>query len=184
MRKYPLRVLPHEKRIFNDHLSRSRRIVENTFRILASKFRVFLSPTHLAPKNVEKVTLTSCVLHNFLREKPVRYIRPGLFDREDEHTDRVIEGNWRSDMNENNGMIAAELGGSNNYTRQKNISKILVFLFSYSSELTFHSTGSITQVLMNRSVSILLGILNIIHYQHVFINDLSKLIFSLLEYLI
>ena len=116
MKPYSLRSLPHEKIIFNYHLSRSRRIVENAFGILASRFRIFLSPMHLAPENVERVTLTSCVLHNFLHEKaPACYTLPSSFDREDENTDRVTEGNWRSDMNKSNGMIAAELGGSNNY---------------------------------------------------------------------
>ena len=103
MNPYPLRNLPHEKIIFNYHLSRSRRIVKNAFGILASRFRIFLSPMHLAPENVEKVTLASCVLHNVLREKaPACYTPPGLFDREDEHTGRVTEENWRFDMNENN----------------------------------------------------------------------------------
>ena len=66
---------------------------------------------HVAPENVDKVTLTSCILHNFLLKKKntsALYSSAGVFDREGEHKGRVIEGNWRSDMNENNGMIAAE----------------------------------------------------------------------------
>ena len=92
---------------------------------------------HLAPENVEKVTLASCVLHNFLREQaPTRYTPPGLFDREDEHTGRVIERNWRSDMNENNGMIAAELGENNNYTRYcKNIRDNFCLYFNTSGKV-------------------------------------------------
>ena len=63
---------------------------------------------HLAPENVEKVTLAGCVLHNFLCEKaPARYTPPGWFDRKDEHTSRAIEGNWRSDMNNSNVIVAA-----------------------------------------------------------------------------
>ena len=49
---------------------------------------------HLAPENVEKVTLASCVLHNVLCAKaPARYIPSGSFNREDEHRGRVIGGN-------------------------------------------------------------------------------------------
>ena len=62
---------------------------------------------HLAPKNVEGVTLVSCVLHNFLRKKlPVCYNSPGMFDKEDADTGMVIEGNWRLEMNENNRVTA------------------------------------------------------------------------------
>ena len=116
MKPYPLRNLPHEKKIFNYHLSGSRTIQENAFEILARRVRIFLSPVYVAPENVEKVTLASCVIHSFLCEKALAYCNPpGLFDRKDEHTGRVIEENWRSDMNGNNRMIAAELRESNNY---------------------------------------------------------------------
>ena len=92
MKYYPLHNLSHEKIIFNFHLSRSRRIVENTFGILASRFRIFLSPMHLAPENSENVTLASCVLHNVLPEKArAHYTPPGSFHREDEHTGSITE---------------------------------------------------------------------------------------------
>ena len=92
MKYYPLRNLSHEKRILNFHLSRSRRIVENAFGILASRFQIFLSAMYLAPENSENITLASCVLHNVLPEKArARYTPPGSFHREDEHTGSVTE---------------------------------------------------------------------------------------------
>ena len=73
MKPYPFRNLSHDKRVFNYRLSRARRIVENAFGILAQRLRVFLSPIQVAPENVEKITLASCALHNYLREKsPLR----------------------------------------------------------------------------------------------------------------
>ena len=117
MKPYPLRNLTHEKR--------------------TSRFRIFLSPLHLAPEKVEKA---SCVLHNILcEEAPARHTPTGSFDRKDEHTGRVIEGNGRSDMNENNGMIAAELGGNNNYTSQcKNIRDNFCLYFNTSGKVPWH----------------------------------------------
>ena len=74
---------------------------------------------------------------SFLREKsPARYTPSGSFDREDEHIGRVTEGNWRYDMNEYNGMIATELGGSNNYTRHcKNIRDNFCLYFNISGKV-------------------------------------------------
>ena len=69
MEPYPIRGLSKEKCIFNYRLCRARPIVENAFGILASRFRVFLSPIQLSPESVERVVLGSCALHNFLRSK-------------------------------------------------------------------------------------------------------------------
>ena len=72
MKPYSNRNLTYEHRIFNYRLSRARRIVENAFGILSSRFRIFSSPILLQPKNAEKLVLASCALHNFLREKSRR----------------------------------------------------------------------------------------------------------------
>ena len=83
MKPYPFRALSYEKRTFNYRLSRARRIVENAFGIRPNCFRVFLSPIQFEPKIVEKITVASCVLHNYLREKiPLKYSTPGNFDCE------------------------------------------------------------------------------------------------------
>ena len=58
--------LTRARRIFNYRLSRARRIVENSFGILANRFRVFMQPIALAPEKVEAIVMACCCLHNFL----------------------------------------------------------------------------------------------------------------------
>ena len=96
------------ERIFNYRLCRARRIVENVFGILASKFRVFLKPIPLHPDKVESVTLTCIYLHNFLRrnvESRNAYSPPGTFDSEDVDNARITAGSWRAGINEGEGFI-------------------------------------------------------------------------------
>lgn len=69
LKPFALRTLTKEQRIFNYRLSRARRIVENTFRILANRFRVFMTHIELSPENVENIVMASCSLHNFLRSR-------------------------------------------------------------------------------------------------------------------
>lgn len=55
------------KRLFNQNLSRYRVVVENTFGILTSVFRIFRRPMDLDPHTVSKLTMTCVLLHNCLR---------------------------------------------------------------------------------------------------------------------
>jgi len=54
---------------FNNRLSRDRRISENSFGILAQKFRIFLRTIKSPPENVDYIISTACVLHNFIRRR-------------------------------------------------------------------------------------------------------------------
>uniref|UniRef100_A0A8C1RJU9 DDE Tnp4 domain-containing protein n=1 Tax=Cyprinus carpio TaxID=7962 RepID=A0A8C1RJU9_CYPCA len=54
------------RRIHNFRLSRARRVVENSFGILASKWEVYQRRIKLQPQNVDRVIKANCVLHNYI----------------------------------------------------------------------------------------------------------------------
>lgn len=89
------------ERIFNYRLSRARRIVENAFGILSSKFRVFLDMICLEPSKVQTATLACIYLHNFLRRdqsSKISYSPPGSFDGEDLDVGVIVHGTWRNNV--------------------------------------------------------------------------------------
>ena len=81
--------------IANCRISRACWLSENVFGILANRFRVYLSSMQISVENVEKVTLASSVLHNYLCEKVgIRYTPPGSFDAEDWQNGKINGGDW------------------------------------------------------------------------------------------
>ncbi|CAB3989267.1 Hypothetical predicted protein [Paramuricea clavata] len=66
MKPYPGATSDISQRIFNYRLSRGRRTIENTFRILASRFRVFRRPINCHVDCVIEITKAAIALHNFL----------------------------------------------------------------------------------------------------------------------
>ena len=113
MKPFGSRNLSSEQRIFNYRLSRARRIVENAFGILASRFRVFLSTISLNPENTEKVVLASCALHNYLRTKSaLAYTPTGSVDSES--ADGTMHaGEWRKETS----LISIGWQGTNTYSK-------------------------------------------------------------------
>ena len=100
MKPFPFRNLDQDKRIFNNRLSRARRIVENVFGILTCRFGVFKQAIPLEPEKVEKIVLASCALHNFLRTRKstTEFFRPGMLEEEDCERGTVNFGSWRQEM--------------------------------------------------------------------------------------
>lgn len=74
------------QKVFNYRLSRARRIIENAFGILVSRFRVF------------ELVLAACALHNFLRKSSSTYLPPGSIDEEDISSGLIREGRWRTEI--------------------------------------------------------------------------------------
>jgi len=75
-------------------------LVENTFGILASRFRVFRKPIGLTPEKVSLLTMTCILLHNFIRKSNSNHIYapPGTFDTHDDNGTLIQEGSWRQDV--------------------------------------------------------------------------------------
>ncbi|XP_047518999.1 uncharacterized protein LOC125058904, partial [Pieris napi] len=69
LRPYPSQqsINDSKKGHFNYRLCRARRVVKNAFGILCQKFRIYNRRMHLKPEYSEKIVLTTCILHNFLR---------------------------------------------------------------------------------------------------------------------
>lgn len=64
MKPYSRRQLTKEQRIFNYWLSRARRIVENAFGIMTSRFQIYIKPISLSSEKVEAIVKSTCALHN------------------------------------------------------------------------------------------------------------------------
>lgn len=90
----------HQRVVFNYRLSRARRVIENTFGILVSKWRVLRQPIVAKIETVDAIVKAACVLHNFLRRRDGvsndrRYIAQGEVDVDDDG--RLVRGSWRQE---------------------------------------------------------------------------------------
>ena len=67
MRPFPGANIPLTSRVFNYRLSRARMIVENTFGILSSQWRMYRRVIGVSPDNVDACVKATCILHNYIR---------------------------------------------------------------------------------------------------------------------
>lgn len=67
MRPHPGQNIVREKRVYNYRLSRARRMVECTFGILATQWRLYRRVLGVTPETAEKAVKATCILHNLLR---------------------------------------------------------------------------------------------------------------------
>lgn len=88
-------------RVFNYRLSRARRIIENTFGILAARWQILQKGCNFHPENVDHIIKALVCLHNFImndeEKKPdatKRYCHSNFVDRDDENHE-IMEGAWR-----------------------------------------------------------------------------------------
>lgn len=99
LRPFPGRDLnTMEKKRYNFRLSHARRVVENTFGILANRFRVLFTTMDADPEKATSIVRTCCVLHNMLMTvRDDVYVPPGFADNL-LPDGNVVEGFWRNDQ--------------------------------------------------------------------------------------
>ena len=103
MKPFAGRNLPYRESVFNYRLSRARRVIENTFGILATRWRIFRRQIIAKPDLVVKIVQATCVLHNYLQkannEQP-QYANtycPGDLVDIYNSDGSVIPGSWREE---------------------------------------------------------------------------------------
>ncbi|KAF6215859.1 hypothetical protein GE061_000194 [Apolygus lucorum] len=89
------------QRIFNYRHCRARRVVENAFGVLSSRFRKFRKPVIASEETVDEVVQAAVFLHNWLRNDDLRagsnrYTSNVMFDTEFQDG-TMREGIWRND---------------------------------------------------------------------------------------
>jgi DDE superfamily endonuclease len=105
MRPYPGRstgLLEYRKQIFNYRLSRARRVIENTFGILAARWRIYRREIIAKEETIRRIIQATVCLHNFImttdggttRQPGGRYFSQQLIDRENGEG-HIIPGNFR-----------------------------------------------------------------------------------------
>ena len=105
VKPYSRRQLTREERIANYRISRGKRVVENVFGILVSRFRVLLGIMEQRPKVVKYIVFTRVVLHNMLRTHQVEVDRastPGnnVKAKRNEQVVYVPNDNYRNPLSE------------------------------------------------------------------------------------
>ncbi|CAN7945782.1 unnamed protein product, partial [Ixodes pacificus] len=94
-------------RVFNYRLSRARRVVENSFGILAQRWRILRRPFAAKEETTDRIVAACVVLHNFLMKHSEvserSYVPPGSVDWEDWEGE-LVKGQWRSEEDEGSGL--------------------------------------------------------------------------------
>ena len=90
----PPLIFVEDKAIFNYRLRRARRVIENSFGILAYRWWIFCIPIISKPDRVIVYSQAAIALQNYLQTtKSSVYCPPGFVDGED-GTGNVIDGSW------------------------------------------------------------------------------------------
>ena len=119
MKPYPFSNLCESKLVFNYRLSCARRVIENTFGICASRFRVLHRPIIAKVQNVIAITKSVVALPNFLmdanRADASNYYSPQTFTDQD-GPNGLTPDEWRQDTNNITGLTdITHVGASNTY---------------------------------------------------------------------
>ena len=95
LRPFPGQGIPEDQKIFNYRLSRARRVIENAFGILATRWRILSRPIQSSVETTDLIIKATICLHNFLRQThSAGYCPAGFVDTYDS-TGKIKEGEWR-----------------------------------------------------------------------------------------
>jgi hypothetical protein len=111
MKPYPGKFLEVSQRIYNYRLSRARMVVENSFGLLAARWRIFGTAILADMDLVKSIVETSCILHNFLLSKNDF----NSITVDSEVNGEFVEGNWRNVTGGDIGFVQINQQGSNNF---------------------------------------------------------------------
>ena len=114
---YPGKKLQEQQRVYNYRLSRARRTIENSFGILAARWRIFRRRIKATVDLVGSIIRACLCLHNYLRlSENASYIPSGFTDSEDS-SGNIIPGSWRKVLRQDNSSLInyPKIGG-NRYT--------------------------------------------------------------------
>lgn len=123
LRPYPGRGgLTPEQDIYNYRLSRARRIIENTFGIIASQWRIYRKPIIASPENAKLMVQATVCLHNWLRRQDNdvnMYVPPSVVDVDDPHYPNGFKpGSWRTIMEDGCAFREISNCGSNTSSKE------------------------------------------------------------------
>lgn len=76
MKTYPTMWLMKPQRIFNYRLSHGRRVIENSFGLLACRFQIYRQEIAMHPDGLERVVRAIIILHNMLQKNVPRCTFP------------------------------------------------------------------------------------------------------------
>lgn len=120
IKPYSNTVLNLNEIIANYRICRARRIIENTFGILAARFRIFRRPILAKVETVESITKACVALHNYLMKDrfsdgnslycPQRFVDTEIHNRR-------RTGQWRGIVHYDTGLQSVRRVGSNNYSK-------------------------------------------------------------------
>lgn len=135
--------MAEDKAIFNYRLSRARRVIENTFGILASRWRIFRRPIIAEPERAIIYTKAAIALHNFLRttESSI-YCPPGFIDSED-GMGNIVAGSWRDEV-QTTGLDPVPRVGSNRFVYDPNILTPVIKYFNIMTDIQGALLTSVT----------------------------------------
>jgi hypothetical protein len=93
MKPHPVATLAYDEKIYNYRLSRARRISENGFEILVSRFRIFEKTIACNVTTGDKRVRTGYALHYWLKNNAMgTYPSRGSVDIEDIDRGEIIPG--------------------------------------------------------------------------------------------